>query len=38
MRRLLPNSQLHVFHDGHMGLLTSAQELAPMIEEFLHDA
>jgi pimeloyl-ACP methyl ester carboxylesterase len=38
MRRLLPNSQLHVFHDGHMGLLTSAEELAPIIEGFLQQA
>lgn len=38
LRRLLPNAQLHMFHDGHMGLLTSAQELAPIIEEFLQQA
>jgi len=38
MRRLLPNSKLHVFHDGHMGLLTSAEELAPIIEGFLQQA
>jgi len=24
-----------VFHEGHLGLLTSAGELAPIIEEFL---
>jgi poly(3-hydroxyalkanoate) depolymerase len=35
LRRLLPNAELHVFHDGHMGLLTSAEELAPIIEGFL---
>lgn len=34
---LLANSRLHVFHDGHLGLLTSADELAPMIEGFLHE-
>lgn len=35
MNRLLPNAEMHVFHDGHLGLLTSAEELAPIIEEFL---
>jgi poly(3-hydroxyalkanoate) depolymerase len=38
LRRLLPNSELHMFHDGHMGLLTSANELAPIIEGFLQQA
>jgi poly(3-hydroxyalkanoate) depolymerase len=38
MRRLLPNAKLHVFHDGHLGLLTSAEELAPIIEGFLQEA
>ncbi|HEY7008324.1 MAG TPA: poly(3-hydroxyalkanoate) depolymerase [Jatrophihabitantaceae bacterium] len=35
MRRLLPHATLHVFHDGHLGLLTGARELAPVIGEFL---
>jgi poly(3-hydroxyalkanoate) depolymerase len=35
MRRLLPNAELHVFHGGHLGLITSAGALAPMIEDFL---
>jgi hypothetical protein len=26
-----------MFHDGHLGLLTSAKELAPMIEGFLQE-
>lgn len=34
LRRLLPNAQLHVFHDGHIGLITSAAEIAPVIEAF----
>ena len=38
LHRLLPNSELHMFHDGHMGLLTSAKELAPIIEGFLQKA
>jgi poly(3-hydroxyalkanoate) depolymerase len=33
---VLPNARLHVFGDGHLGLLTSAAELAPMIEDFLY--
>jgi poly(3-hydroxyalkanoate) depolymerase len=35
MRALLPNAKLHIFHDGHLGLVTSANELAPTVEEFL---
>jgi len=35
MRMLLPNARLHVFHGGHLGLLTSARVLAPVIEDFL---
>lgn len=37
MRGLLPNARLHVFPDGHMGLLTSAADLAPLIEGFLEE-
>jgi poly(3-hydroxyalkanoate) depolymerase len=35
MARLIPNSELHVFDDGHLGLLTSADELAPVVRGFL---
>ena len=35
MHRLIPNSQLYIFHDGHLGLGTSAQELAPVVDRFL---
>lgn len=35
LRRLIPNAELHVFHDGHLGLITSAEVLVPRIEEFL---
>ena len=42
LARLLPRSRLHVYHDGHLGLITSADELAPVIARFLredaHDA
>jgi pimeloyl-ACP methyl ester carboxylesterase len=35
MARLLPDSQLHLYHGGHLALLTEADELAPVIEKFL---
>jgi poly(3-hydroxyalkanoate) depolymerase len=38
LARLLPNAQLHVFHDGHIGLITSAAEIAPVIEAFRNGA
>ncbi len=35
MQRLIPDARLHVFHDGHLGLLTQARELAPVVAQFL---
>jgi poly(3-hydroxyalkanoate) depolymerase len=35
MHRLIPDSQLHVFHGGHLGLVTEAPQLAPVIDKFL---
>jgi poly(3-hydroxyalkanoate) depolymerase len=35
MERLLPNATLHVFHDGHLGLVTCAPELGPVVARFL---
>jgi poly(3-hydroxyalkanoate) depolymerase len=35
MRRLLPRAELHVYHGGHLGLLTEAAELAPVVDRFL---
>ena len=35
MARLIPNARLHVFEDGHLGLLTSADILAPVVSQFL---
>jgi len=35
MRRLLPDARLHTYDDGHLGLVTSADELAPVIARFL---
>jgi poly(3-hydroxyalkanoate) depolymerase len=35
MHSLIPRSQLHVYHGGHLGLVTEAAELAPVISRFL---
>ena len=35
MRALIPNAKLHIYHDCHLGLVTSADELAPAVEDFL---
>jgi poly(3-hydroxyalkanoate) depolymerase len=35
MARLIPNSTLHVYDGGHIALVTEADQLAPVIEEFL---
>ena len=35
MRRLIPNSRLHVYHGGHLGLVTEAATLAPVVDDFL---
>ena len=35
MRALLPNATLYVYDDGHLGLLTSADELGPLVSRFL---
>jgi poly(3-hydroxyalkanoate) depolymerase len=35
MNRLIPGSQLHVYHGGHLGLVTEAAELAPVVDRFL---
>jgi pimeloyl-ACP methyl ester carboxylesterase len=35
MRALMPNATLHVYGDGHLGLLTSADELGPLVSRFL---
>ena len=36
MHALLPHATLHVYDDGHLGLLTSADELGPLVSRFLH--
>jgi poly(3-hydroxyalkanoate) depolymerase len=35
MYRLIPHSTLHVFHGGHLGLVTEAAQVAPVISQFL---
>jgi len=35
MHRLIPRAKLYIFHDGHLGLGTSALELAQVVEQFL---
>jgi poly(3-hydroxyalkanoate) depolymerase len=35
MTRLLPHGDLYVFDDGHLGLITSASQLGPVVSDFL---
>jgi poly(3-hydroxyalkanoate) depolymerase len=35
MAALLPSARLHVYSDGHLGLLVRAAELAPVVSDFL---
>ncbi len=35
LARLIPRARLHVYHGGHLGILTEGDELAPVIEGFL---
>ena len=35
MHRLIPHSKLYIYPDGHLGLGTSAQELAQVVDQFL---
>jgi len=37
LARLIPRARLHVYHGGHLGILTESDELAPLIERFLDD-
>ena len=36
MSRLLPHATLHVYPDGHLGLVTMADELGPLVSHFLN--
>jgi len=35
LRLLIPHSRLHVYHGGHLSLVTEAAELAPVVDRFL---
>lgn len=35
MHRLIPDSRLHIYHGGHLALVTEAVTLAPVVEAFL---
>ena len=35
MAALLPHAQLHVYDDGHLGLVTLADDLGPRVSDFL---
>lgn len=35
LHTLLPHSSLHVYDDGHLGLITAADELGPVVSRFL---
>lgn len=35
MTRLLPNATLHIYDEGHLGILIKADELAAVVSEFL---
>jgi poly(3-hydroxyalkanoate) depolymerase len=35
LRLLIPRSRLHVYHGGHLSLVTEAAELAPVVDAFL---
>ena len=35
MKLLIPQARLHIFHGGHLGLVTEAAELAPIVDDFL---
>ena len=37
MSRLLPDATLHVYDEGHLGLLTKAPELGHLVSQFLLD-
>jgi poly(3-hydroxyalkanoate) depolymerase len=35
LKLLIPDARLHVYHGGHLGLVTEAAELAPVVDGFL---
>jgi pimeloyl-ACP methyl ester carboxylesterase len=37
MHRLIPRCRLHVYHGGHLALVTEPHRLVPVIERFLDE-
>ncbi|WP_341924613.1 poly(3-hydroxyalkanoate) depolymerase [Nocardioides psychrotolerans] len=35
--RLIPHARLHLYDGGHLGIVTEADELAPVVEQFLDE-
>jgi poly(3-hydroxyalkanoate) depolymerase len=35
MARLIPDAELHLYHGGHLALVTEARQLAPVVDRFL---
>jgi pimeloyl-ACP methyl ester carboxylesterase len=35
MKLLIPKARLHIYHGGHLGLVSEADELAPVVDAFL---
>jgi len=35
MHRLIPRSELHIYHGGHLDLVADAERIAPVVAEFL---
>jgi hypothetical protein len=35
MNRLIPGSRVHIYQGGHLGLVTEAAQLAPVVDRFL---
>ena len=35
--RLIPHARLHLYDGGHLGIVTEADELAPVVEQFLNE-
>jgi len=38
MHRLIPRSELHIYHGGHLELVADAERIAPVVEAFLDAA
>jgi len=38
MHRLIPGSELHIYHGGHLELVAGAERIAPVVEAFLDAA